>query len=121
VQSINGDGGFMYNVQELATAVKYNVAVVAIVFADGAYGNVRRMQENLYDGRTIASDLRNPDFVAMAESFGCAAYRAENPEELAKILPNAFKQMVPLVIEVPFPKTPDPWPIIIPGRNRPAR
>ncbi len=121
VLSINGDGGFMYNVQELATAVKYNVAVVAIVFADGAYGNVRRMQENLYDGRTIASDLRNPDFVAMAESFGCAAYRAESPEELAKILPNAFKQTVPVVIEIPFPKTPDPWPIIIPGRNRPAR
>ena len=121
VLSINGDGGFMYNVQELATAVKYNVAIVAIVFADGAYGNVRRMQENLYDGRTIASDLTNPDFVAMAESFGCVAYRAETPEELAKVLPNAFKQTVPVVIEVPFPKTPDPWPIIIPGRNRPAR
>jgi len=43
------------------------------------------MQENLYDGRTIASDLTNPDFVAMAESFGCVAYRAETPEELAKV------------------------------------
>jgi acetolactate synthase-1/2/3 large subunit len=121
VLSINGDGGFMYNVQELATAVKYNVAVVAIVFADGAYGNVRRMQQNLYDNRTIASDLTNPDFVAMAESFGCAAYRAETPDELAKTLPEAFKQSVPVVIEVPFPPTPDPWSVIIPPRNRPAR
>ncbi|MDP6829514.1 MAG: thiamine pyrophosphate-binding protein [Alphaproteobacteria bacterium] len=121
VLSINGDGGFMYNVQELATAVKYNVNIVAIVFADGAFGNVRRMQEELYDGRTIASDLTNPDFVAMAESFGCAAYRAETPDDLAKVLPTAFKQSVPAVIEVPFPKTPDPWPIIIPGRNRPAK
>ncbi len=120
VLSINGDGGFMYNVQELATAVKYNVAVVAIVFADGAYGNVRRMQQNLYDNRTIASDLTNPDFVALAESFGCAAYRAETPEELAKTLPEAFKQSVPVVIEVPFPATPDPWSVMIPPRNRPA-
>ena len=120
VLSINGDGGFMYNVQELATAVKYNIAVVAIVFADGAYGNVRRMQQNLYDNRTIASDLTNPDFVAMAESFGCAAYRAETPEQLAKTLPEAFKQTVPTVIEVPFPPTPDPWSVIIPPRNRPA-
>jgi acetolactate synthase-1/2/3 large subunit len=118
VLSINGDGGFMYNVQELATAVKYNVALVAIVFADGAYGNVRRMQQNLYDNRTIASDLTNPDFVAMAESFGCAAYRAETPEQLAKTLPEAFKQTVPTVIEVPFPPTPDPWSVIIPPRNR---
>ena len=118
VLSINGDGGFMYNVQELATAVKYNVAVVAIVFADGAFGNVRRMQQNLYDGRTIASDLENPDFVALAKSFGCAAYRAETPEELAKVLPAAFKQSGPTVIEVPFPPTPDPWSIIIPPRNR---
>ena len=69
VLSINGDGGFMYNVQELATAVKYNIPVVAIVFADGAYGNVRRMQQELYDNRTIASDLTNPDFVALAERF----------------------------------------------------
>ena len=118
VLSINGDGGFMYNVQELATAVKYNVAVVAIVFADGAFGNVRRMQQNLYDGRTIASDLTNPDFIALAESFGCAAYRAETPEELAKVLPQAFQQSGPTVIEVPFPPTPDPWSIIIPPRNR---
>jgi len=108
----------MYNVQELATAVKYNVALVAVVFADGAYGNVRRMQQNLYDNRTIASDLTNPDFVAMAESFGCAAYRAETPEQLAKTLPEAFKQTVPTVIEVPFPPTPDPWSVIIPPRNR---
>ena len=61
VLSINGDGGFMYNVQELATAVKYNIPVVAIVFADGAYGNVRRMQQELYDNRTTASNLTNPD------------------------------------------------------------
>ena len=121
VLSINGDGGFMYNVQELATAVQYNVPLVAIVFADGAYGNVQRMQRELYDNRVIASDLTNPDFVALAESFGCAAYRVNSPDEMAKTLPEAFKQSVPTLIEVPFPRTPDPWSVIIPPRVRPAK
>ena len=120
VLSINGDGGFMYNVQELATAVKYNIPVVAIIFADGAYGNVRRMQQELYDNRTIASDLTNPDFVALAESFGCAAFQIETPEQMAKILPEAFKQPVPVVIEVPLLLIPDPWSVNIPRGNQPA-
>ena len=78
------------------------------------------MQQELYDNRTTASNLTNPDFVALAESFGCAAYRVETPEEMAKTLPEAFKQPVPTVIEVPFPPTPDPWSVIIPQRIRPA-
>jgi acetolactate synthase-1/2/3 large subunit len=120
VLSINGDGGFMYNVQELATAVQYNVPLVAIVFADGAYGNVRRMQQNLYDGRLIATELTNPDFVALAESYGAAGFRAETPAELTARLGDAFKLNGPSVIEVPFGETPDPWGIIYPGRNRPV-
>ena len=87
---------------------------------DGAYGNVQRTQQERYDNRTIASGLTNPDFVALAESFSGAAYRVETPEEMAKTLPEAFKQPVPTVIEVPFPPTPDPWSVIIPPRNRPA-
>jgi len=121
VLSINGDGGFMYNVQELATAVKYNVPLVSIVFADGAYGNVRRMQQQMYDERVIATDLTNPDFVRMAESYGAAGYRAETPDELQTVLKDAFKQSGPSLIEVPFGPTPDPWKIIMPPPNRPAR
>ena len=78
VVSVNGDGGFMFNVQELATAVQFRIPVVSIVFNDNAYGNVRRMQQDLYGGRLIASDLKNPDFVRLAESFGavgCAPRR----------------------------------------------
>ena len=78
------------------------------------------MQQELYDNRTIASDLTNPDFVALAESFGCDACGVETPEEMVKTLPEAFKQPVPTVIEVPFPLTPDPWSVIFPRRNRPA-
>ena len=78
------------------------------------------MQQELYDNRTIASDLTNPDFVALAESFGCAAYRVETPEEMVKTLPEAFKQPVPTVIDVSFPPTLYPWSVIIPRSNRPA-
>ena len=78
------------------------------------------MQQERYDNRTIASGLTNPDFVALAASFGCAAYRVETPEEMANTLPEAFKQLVSTVIEVPSPSTPGPWSLVIPQRNRPA-
>ena len=82
VLSINGDGGFMYTANELATAVRHRIPLVAIVFADGSFGNVRRIQEENYGNRLIASDLANPDFVKFAESFGAAGERARTPEEL---------------------------------------
>ncbi len=116
VLSINGDGGFMYTMAELATAVLHNIPLVAIVFADGHYGNVRRMQEELWDNRIIATELKNPDFVKMAESFGAVGRRAEGPEELATTLEDAFAVGGPVLIEVPMPKVPDPWPVIMPRR-----
>ena len=60
VVSVSGDGGFMFNVQELSTAVRHGIDIVAIVFADGAYGNVRRMQKEDYGNRLIGVDLLNP-------------------------------------------------------------
>ena len=70
VVAITGDGGFMFGVQELATAVQFNIGVVTLVFNNNAYGNVRRDQRERFDGRVVASDLVNPDFVKLAESFG---------------------------------------------------
>ena len=84
VVALAGDGGFMYNVQELATAVLHGINVVALVFNDGAYGNVRRMQRELYGNRVIASDLVNPDFVRLADSFGVFARSAEDPDGLLR-------------------------------------
>ncbi len=78
VVSINGDGGFMYTANEIATAMRHRIPLVAIVFADGAFGNVRRIQEEQFGNRLIASDLANPDFVNFAESFGAAAERARD-------------------------------------------
>ena len=73
--AITGDGGFMFAVQELATAVQYKIGVVTLVFDNAAYGNVRRDQRTQFDGRVVASDLVNPDFVKLAESFGVGAAR----------------------------------------------
>ncbi len=114
VLSINGDGGFMFNVQELATAVQHGIDVVTVVFNDNAYGNVKRMQEDDYDGRVIASELRNPDFMRLAESFGVAAARAETPERLRSEVENAFGRSGATLIEVPIGKLPDPWGVSLP-------
>ena len=76
VVSINGDGGFLYTANEIATAMRHRIPLVAIVFVDGAFGNVRRIQQERFGNRLIASDLANPDFVKYAESFGARGLRA---------------------------------------------
>ena len=73
----------MFTANEMATAVRHRIPLVAIVFNDGAFGNVRRIQEERFGNRLIASDLANPDFVDFAESFGAAGERARSPDELA--------------------------------------
>src|SRR5205085_443303 len=98
VVSISGDGGFMYNVQELATAALHGIDVVAIVFADGAYGNVRRMQKQDYGNKLIAIDLLNPNFPKMADSYGIAGVRATSPDELRRELAAALKRRGPSLI-----------------------
>ena len=124
VVSINGDGGFMYGVQELATAAQYGLGVVAIVFNNNAFGNVRRDQQQLNDGRLIGSELVNPDFVRLAESFGVEGHRTGSPEDLKPVLERAIENDRPALIEVPI--APDsevsPWEFIIPpppGSDRP--
>ncbi len=109
VVSINGDGGFMYNVQELSTQVAYNIPLVTVVFNDNAFGNVKRIQQETFDGRTIASDLHNPDFVKLAESFGMAGLRAKDAKELEKTLGDALATNAPALIEVPVGPMPSPW------------
>jgi acetolactate synthase-1/2/3 large subunit len=108
VLSISGDGGFMFNVAELATAVLHGIGVVAVVFNDGAYGNVLRMQKETYGGRIIATRLWNPDFVALAESFGVAGARAATPTELREAVRAGFERSGPTLIEVPVGEMADP-------------
>jgi acetolactate synthase-1/2/3 large subunit len=117
VLSINGDGGFMYQMPELATAVRHKIPVVAVVFNDSAFGNVKRIQRDGYNGRTISSDLTNPDFVKLAESFGAAGLRATNPEELRSAIREGFANNHPTLIDVPSTEMASIWPIIFAGRR----
>ena len=121
VVSISGDGGFMYNVQELSTAVKHGIDIVAIVFADGAYGNVRRMQKEDYGNRLIGVDLHNPHFPKMAESFGAAGVRTTTPEGLRRELAAALKRRGSTLIEVAVGEMPDPWKVLFLPRVRGGR
>jgi acetolactate synthase-1/2/3 large subunit len=121
VVSLSGDGGFMYNVQELSTAALHGIDAIALVFADGAYGNVRRMQKNDYGNRLIATELLNPNFPKMADSYGIAGVRALSPQELRRELAAAIKRRGPTLIEVPVGEMPDPWPVLITGRVRGSR
>jgi acetolactate synthase-1/2/3 large subunit len=112
VVSINGDGGFMFTVQELATAVRHRIPLVTVVFNDAAYGNVRRMQIDVHGNRVIGTDLANPDFVKLGESFGILSQRAANPEALRGALDKALAANEPALIEVPVGDMPFPWPYI---------
>jgi acetolactate synthase-1/2/3 large subunit len=119
VLSIAGDGGFMYQVQELATAVLHNLPVVVVVFDNKAFGNVRLLQKERFDSHFIACDLHNPDFCKLAESFGAAAFRATNAAELEKALVDAFALRKPALVHVPCGEMPSPWPMLHMGRARP--
>ncbi|HEV2098973.1 MAG TPA: thiamine pyrophosphate-dependent enzyme [Stellaceae bacterium] len=121
VVSVSGDGGFMFNVQELSTAVRHGIDIVAIVFADGAYGNVRRMQKEDYGNRLIGVDLQNPHFPKMAESFGAAGVRTTTPDGLRRELAAALKRRGTTLIEVAVGEMPDPWKVLIPPRIRGTR
>ncbi len=101
VVALAGDGGFMFGVQELATAVQHKLGVIILLFNNNLYGNVRSMQEQLYDNRVIATDLHNPDFVKMAESFGAHSSRAHTMEELREAIRAAKGRELPTLIEVP--------------------
>jgi acetolactate synthase-1/2/3 large subunit len=119
VLSINGDGGFMYTANELATAVGHRIPLVAVVFSDGSFGNVRRIQEENYGNRLIASDLANPDFVKFGESFGAAAERVRTPDELRKALRRGFaRRDGPTLIDMPVGPMPSPWEFILMGKVR---
>jgi acetolactate synthase I/II/III large subunit len=118
VISVAGDGGFMFAVQELATAVQHHIGVVTVLFNNHGFGNVRRDQEVRYNGHVIASDLVNPDFMSLAESFGVQGYRAHTPGNLKKVLEEALGKGTPCLIEVPLEKgsEPSPWRLIYPRR-----
>ena len=121
VLSIAGDGGFMFSVGELATAVQHKIPLVTIIFNNDAYGNVRTMQIRDYDERVIATDLLNPDFVKLGEAFGANAFRAETEKQLRAALRYGFASDLPTIIDVPIGETPSMDRLRDQGRIRPPR
>jgi len=117
VVSMNGDGGFMFGLSELSTAAQHNLGVVAVVFNNDAYLNVRRDQKRLFDGRVVGSDLKTPNFAALAETFGVRGSRADTPAELQSQLEQRLEADEPALIEVPIAKDSEvsPWSVLMPG------
>lgn len=118
VIAVIGDGGFMYNVQELATAVQQKINVVAIVFNDNAYGNVARDLDEWWGGAYGAA-LHNPDFMKLTDAFGVHGMRAKDPGEVGSLVRDAIQLDRPVLIEVPVGRMPTP--IFFPPRKAPTK
>ena len=102
-----GDGGFLFNSQELSTAVRYGIAVVVVVFNDESYGNVARDLDEAWGG-SIGADLASPDFVRLAEAYGVTALRAKEPADVGDLVREAIALGRPALIEVPVGRMPRP-------------
>jgi acetolactate synthase-1/2/3 large subunit len=118
VLALCGDGGFLYNVQELATAAKYGINVVTVVFNDDAYGNVARDLDEAWGG-AHGAELHNPDFMKLADAFGLPGLRAKAPADLGDLVRAAIGMDRPVLIEMPVSRMPRPW--IFPPRRQPTK
>ena len=108
VVALCGDGGFMYGVGELATAVQYGINVVAVVFNNHAFGSTNRDQHLRFGGRVVGTELHNPDFVKLAESFGARGTKVAEPEDAPAAIKEAIAGDRPTVVEVEMPGDLDP-------------
>lgn len=119
VISINGDGGFGWAMQELSTAARYRLKLSIVVFADGRFGNVQRIQQRVF-GETFATELANPDFLTLAAAFGVPYRRADSPDGLSAALKASSEIDGPCLIEVRVGEMPSPWALIHPFVPSPA-
>ena len=110
VVCIAGDGGFMYACAELATAVRYGIHLIVVIFTDNAFGSTKSDQQINFQGRVLGTELNNPDFAKLGELFGAKGMKAD-PEHLAKALREALEAKQPVVIEVPVPTLIPPFQI----------
>lgn len=100
VISLNGDGDFLMNGQEFATAVQYQLPVIVIVCDNASYGTIRMHQERSYPARVIGTDLRNPDFAAYARAFGGFGVRVEKTADFPAAFDAARRSGLPSIIHV---------------------
>ncbi len=115
VWSISGDGGFMMNVQELATISEHNLPVRIAIMEDNSLGMVRQWQNLLFGGNISHSDLKNPDFVLLAEAFGIPAFRATTEAEAVHAIAEARKVKGPALINFKVDPDEHVFPMVISG------
>ena len=114
VVALCGDGGFLYSPQELSTALRYGINLVAVVFNNSAYGASRWDQTHRYGRRFIGTDLHNPDFMKLADAFGVRGLRTD-VAGLGASLREALSADVPVVLEVVLPNMMPPFQIVPEG------
>ena len=117
VVALTGDGGFAYAMADLATAVQYGINVVTVVFNNGGYGASYRDQHRRFGGRLVGTELHNPDFVQLAESFGASGIKVAHLDETGPAIKDAIADERPVVIEVPLPPELDPPYYLAPPRE----
>ena len=100
VVSISGDGGFLFNAQELSTAARHRINVVAVVFNDSSYGNVARDLDESWGGQ-YGAELQNPDFMKLADAYGVVGMRAKEPTQVGRLVREAIEKDRPVLVEVP--------------------
>ena len=109
VVAVVGDGGFLFTATEMATAAQYDIATVTVVFDDGAYGNSNRDQRERFGGREIGTQLRNPDWVALAGAFGIDAVAVSGPDQLGPAVRDACAAGTPVLVACPIDRLPSPF------------
>ena len=100
----------MYACAELATAMRYGINLIAVIFTDNAFGSTKSDQQINFQGRVLGTELQNPDFAKLAELFGVKGMKAD-PERLGSALREALEADRPVVIEVPIPTLIPPFQI----------
>jgi acetolactate synthase-1/2/3 large subunit len=103
------------NIQELATAVEYNVDIKIVILNNHFLGMVRQWQEKFYNTRYSYSAMAVPDFVKLADAYGARGFRIDRPAELATTMSEAFSTPGPVLIDVSIPREEGVMPMIPPG------
>ena len=111
--TVVGDGGMLFTATELATAVQHGINTTVLLFDNDSYGNVQRLQRQRFGpDRTIASSLKNPEWIAFGESMGVRTERASGPEALPRVLERSLAHPGPSMVVVDVADEPDPWPLL---------
>jgi len=101
VVSLSGDGGFLMTAQEIATAVRYRLPLIALVHNDSTYGAIKNIQDRVHEGRYLDVELNNPDFLLLAAAYQIPGRRVSGPDELRTAVREALERGGPSLIEIP--------------------